>query len=296
MVGGPYTVGAARGIVLAQESALLEPDRFALLVVKPDGVAQHLTRLISLWTRDRGYKLRGFRELFLSPEHQSILDLDIHAGGGIDRRLSEVFYGLGPAHALLLEREGSRSTDEGSAAAELAGRFTGDGLPHRARPGTLRGDFGALNPVFNLVHATDSTDDLDRDARALFDRPLVELLGPDGARPDGITQTQHLLRPFKLWSIVADVLAAWLGPKVVRPIDWPADSHGPSHPAVGAALMACTRTARRAGGEDGEILRGVLDGSTAYAQFARRVSTVDPWHGCLAYTTLRHLTLCADTP
>lgn len=275
---------------------MLEPGRFALLIVKPDGVAQHLTRLISLWTGDRGYKLRGFRELVLSPEHQLILDADTHSGGRIDRQLSEVFYGLGPAHALLLEREGSRSSGESSAAAELAGQFTGDALPHRARPGTLRGDFGALNPVFNLVHATKDTDSLDRDARALFDRPLIELLGPSGARPDGIAQTPHLLRPFKLWTTVADVLAAWLGPEVVRPIDWPADSHGPSHPAVGAALMACTRAAQRAGGEDGEVLTGVLGGTTSYVQFARQVPAVDSWHGYLAYTTLRHLTLCADTP
>ncbi|MFE2129495.1 nucleoside-diphosphate kinase [Streptomyces amritsarensis] len=274
---------------------MLEPDRFALLIVKPDGVAQHLTRLISLWTRDRGYKLHGFRELLLSPEHQLVLDMDIHAGGRIDRQLSEVFYGLGPAHALLLQREGSQSSDEGSAAAELAGRFIGDALPHRARPGTLRADFGALNPIFNLVHATNSTDNLDRDARALFDRPLVDLLGLNGARPDGIAQTPHLLCPFKLWSTVADVLATWLGREAVRPIDWPADSHGPSHPAVGAALMACARAAQRAGGEDGEVLTGVLDGSTSYEQFARRVPTVDTWRGYLAYTTLRHLTLCADT-
>ncbi|GLW75274.1 hypothetical protein Kpho02_75710 [Kitasatospora phosalacinea] len=60
--------------------------------------------------------------------------------------------------------------------------------------------------------------------------------------------------------------------------------------------MACTRAARRAGGEDGEVLTGVLDGSTSYVQFARRVPTVDRWHGHLAYTTLRHLTLCAGTP
>ncbi|MFB6578792.1 nucleoside-diphosphate kinase [Streptomyces sp. NPDC056402] len=132
--------------MLVQESSLIEPDRLALLIVKPDGVAQHFTRLISSWTRDRGYKLRGFRELILSPEHQLILDTDTHAGGRIDRQLSEVFYGLGPAHALLLEREDSRSSDERSAAAELAGRFTGDALPHRARPGTLRGDFGAPEP------------------------------------------------------------------------------------------------------------------------------------------------------
>ncbi|MFJ9692559.1 nucleoside-diphosphate kinase [Kitasatospora sp. NPDC101183] len=275
---------------------MLEPDRFALLIVKPDGVAQHLTRLISLWTRDRGYKLRGFRELILSQEHQLILDADTQAGGRIDRQLSEVFYGLGPAHVLLLEREGSQSSGNGSAAAELAGRFTGDALPHRARPGTLRGDFGALNPVFNLVHATNSTDNLDRDARALFERPLVELLGLNGAKPDGIAQTPHLLRPFKLWSTVANVLAAWLGSEVVRPIDWPADSHGPSRPAVGAALMACSRAAQRARGEDGEVLWGVLDGNTSYMQFARQVPTMDTWHGYLAYTTLRHLTLCADTP
>lgn len=275
---------------------MLDPDRFALLIVKPDGVAQHLTRLISLWTRDRGYKLRGFRELCLSPEYQLILDADTHTGGRIDRQLSAVFYGLGPVHALLLEREGSLASGERSAAAELAGRFMGDVLPHRARPGTLRGDFGALNPVFNVVHATDSTDNLDRDARVLFDRPIGELLGPSGVRPDGIAQTPHLVRPFKLWSVVADVLAAWLGSEVVRPIDWPADSHGPSHPAVGAALMACTRAAQRAGGEDGEVLTGVLDGNTSYVQFSRQVPMVDTWHGYLAYTTLRHLTLCADTP
>ncbi|WP_331765746.1 nucleoside-diphosphate kinase [Embleya sp. NBC_00896] len=253
-----------------------EQDRLAILVVKPDGVAQQLTRLISLWMRDRGYKLLGFRELILSPERRLLLDASTRIGDRTDRKPSAVLYTLGPVHALLLERESGRTADEVSAAAELAGRLTGDVLPHRARPGTLRGDFGALNPVFNLVHATDDTENLDRDAQALFDHPLAELLGPHGATPSGISQTPHLLRPFKLWSTVTSVLSAWLGPDAVRPIDWPADSHGPSNPAVGAALIACTRAAQRAGGEAGALLTGVLEGSTSYPRFARRIPHADP--------------------
>ncbi|WP_158714906.1 hypothetical protein [Streptomyces erythrochromogenes] len=42
---------------------MLDPDRLALLVVKPDGVTQHLTRLISLWMRDEGHTLIAFHEL-----------------------------------------------------------------------------------------------------------------------------------------------------------------------------------------------------------------------------------------
>ncbi|MFD5421652.1 nucleoside-diphosphate kinase [Streptomyces sp. NPDC127069] len=272
-----------------------EPDRLALLVIKPDGVAQHLTRLISLWMRDHGYQLRAFRELILTPERQALLYANSQTAGPIDQELHAVLYTLGPVHTLLLERKTGR-TAGGLSAAELAHRLTGDFLPHRARPGTLRSDFGALNPVLNLIHATDHPENLDRDARALFDRPLAGLLGPGGATPDGIAQTPHLLRPFKLWSTVAGVLSAWLGPETVRPIDWPADTHGPSGPAVGAALMACTRAAQRAGNEAGTLLTGVLDGSTSYPHFTSLVPNTDPWPGYLTYTTLRHLNLCADTP
>ncbi|MEU9108101.1 nucleoside-diphosphate kinase [Streptomyces xanthophaeus] len=174
-----------------------EPDRLALLIVKPDGVAQHLTRLISLWMRDQGYWLRGFRELTLSPEHQSLLKANRQTSGPIDGELDAVIYTLGPIHALLLEQKTDGPTGKPTAPAELAERLTGDFLPHRAQPGTLRGDFGALNPIFNLVHATDNTENLDRDAQALFDRPLAELLRPGGDTSFGIAQTPHLLRPFR---------------------------------------------------------------------------------------------------
>ncbi|MFF0219926.1 hypothetical protein [Streptomyces vinaceus] len=50
-----------------------EPDRLAFLVVKPDGVAQHLTRLVSLWMRDHSYQLRDFHELVLTPERRALL-------------------------------------------------------------------------------------------------------------------------------------------------------------------------------------------------------------------------------
>ncbi|MYT24618.1 hypothetical protein GTW69_30815 [Streptomyces sp. SID7760] len=272
-----------------------EPDALALLIVKPDGVAQHLTRLISLWTRDQGYWLRGFRELSLGPEHQTLLKTSSQPGDLVDRDVSAVMYTLGPVHALLLERKTNMSAAGLTAAAELTA-LTGDFLPHRARTGTLRGDFGALNPVFNLVHATDNTENLDRDVQALFDQPLAELLRPGSEAPYGIAQTPHLLRPFKPWSTVTGVLSAWLGPEAVRPIDWPADAHGPSSPAVGAALMACTRAAQRAGNEAGTLLSGVLHGSTSYPHFTRLVPNTDPWRSYLAYTTLRHLILSADTP
>ncbi|MFF3091749.1 nucleoside-diphosphate kinase [Streptomyces nojiriensis] len=275
---------------------MTELNRLALLVVTPDGVVQHLTRLITGWMRDQGYRLRGFRELHLSPEQQTLLNTNSKTGGPKDWELNSVIYTLGPVHALLLEQESDRCTFTPSAASELAEQLIGDFLPHRTVPGTLRRDFGALSPVFNLVHATGNSENLDRDARSLFDRPLDELLRPDSDTSFGLARTPHLLRPLKLWSTVAGVLTSWLGPEVVRPIDWPADSHGPSHPAVGAALMACTRAAQRAGGEPGALLNGVLDGSTTYPDFTRLVPHIDPWPGYLTYTTLRHVTLSADTP
>jgi nucleoside diphosphate kinase len=275
---------------------LPEVDSVALLVIKPDGVAQGITRLTSLLMRDHGYHMFGFRELALSPERQLLLGAGDQAIGQVDRELSGTLYSLGPVQAVLLERKDSRPEGALSAAAELAQCLTGDVLPHRAQPGTVRGYFKALNPVFNLVHATADTESLDREARALFDRPLAELLEPGGVGRDGLGLAERYLRPFKLWSTVTGVLSAWLGPEAVRPIDWPADVHGPSHPAVGAALMACTRAAQRADGEDGALLAGVLDGSTSYARFADRAAVVDPWHGYLTYTTLRCLRMCADNP
>ncbi|MFD9078565.1 nucleoside-diphosphate kinase [Streptomyces erythrochromogenes] len=275
---------------------MLDPDRLALLVVKPDGVTQHLTRLISLWMRDEGHTLIAFRELSLIPERRARLYASSPEDGRIDGELEAVLYTLGPMHAMLFERKTGRAADGPSAAADVAGRLVGDPLPHRAGPGTLRGHFGALNPVLNLFHATSDTEHLDRETHALFGRAVEGFAWPNGGSAHEIGHTPHLPRPFKLWSTVAGVLAAWLGPEAVRAIDWPADSHGPSSPAVGAALMACTRAAQRAGGEAGALLTGVLDGSTSYARFCGLVPDIDPWSGYLTYTTLRHLPLCADTP
>ncbi|MBB5774977.1 nucleoside-diphosphate kinase [Nonomuraea jabiensis] len=260
---------------------MVDLNRRAMIVVKPDGVVQNVTGELLAWLASRGLAPLAFREVMLTPERRARLYATSRTGGRLDWDLNAILYTLGPVHAVLLE--GSYPSRFDSVSDYVSRALKGHFIPCRARPDTLRGALGALNPIFNLVHATDATEDLERETEALFDAPLCHASSLPGPPPTAVRSG----RPHRLpmWTTIAEAVEPWIGKA-----DWPADQVGPSAVAL--------RTAReiwdRAAADGGDLLKGVRTGDTGYWRFATRHTST--WATYLAYTTLRYLDLCLEEP
>jgi nucleoside diphosphate kinase len=278
-----------------------EPDRLGVVVVKPDGVAQARTAAVVSFLGRRGFRLVACRELVLTPARRAALYRTTRTVGRLDWDLNAILYKLGPVHALLVDGPAGPGFD--SAAHRLSAGLKGSFIPARATAGTIRGELGALNPVFNLVHATDATADLEREAAALFDRPIRELTtaGAGGAGPPpGAAGGGQ----FPLWSTVAATLRGWLARRAgaaaveaLGAVRWPADSAGPRRPALRSAVQSWDRllAAVRPRVDQGsyELLAGIRTGASSYRDFAA-AGTTPAWPTYLTYTTVRYLDLCLE--
>src|SRR4051794_1107875 len=144
----------------------MDRQRIALVMLKPDAVRQRLTGRVVRWLAARGFQALRFREFELTVADRAALYGPTRAVGRLDWELNAVLYRLGPVQALLLA--GPLSGRWPSAAQYVSSGLKGDFRPARAVPGTMRADLGALNPIFNLVHATDDVANLDREQEVLF--------------------------------------------------------------------------------------------------------------------------------
>jgi nucleoside diphosphate kinase len=280
---------------------MVDLDRLGLLVVKPDGVAQARTAAVVTFLRQRGFRLLACRQLMLTPQRRAELYRTTRTVGRLDWELNAVLYTLGPVHALLVDGPAGAGFD--SAAHRLSAGLKGSFIPARATAGTIRADLGALNPVFNLIHATDATSDLDREAAALFDRP-IRALAAAGAPGPGQPASRPGAGPFPLWSTVSTTLQSWLIRRVgidvvgpLRAIAWPADSQGPRVAALRraaeawdgllSAVRACVDPASL------QLLAGIRTGASSYFDFSA-AGTAPAWPTYLTYTTIRYLDLCRE--
>ncbi|GII79224.1 hypothetical protein Sru01_42060 [Sphaerisporangium rufum] len=260
---------------------MVDLNRRALIMVKPDGVVQRITGELLGWLALRGLRPLAFREVVLTAERRRSLYATTRTGGRLDWDLNAILYTLGPVHAVLLEGDHPAGFDSLSdfVSRALKGHF----VPGRARPGTMRGALGALNPVFNLVHATDSTDDLERETMALFDETLCHVAVPrEVPLPDAVRATPARRTP--LWTTVAGVVEPWIGKA-----NWPDDRAGPSVPALLEARNAWDAALERLP-DAGESLKGIRTGATPYGSLVERPE----WASYLTYTTLRYLDLCLE--
>jgi nucleoside diphosphate kinase len=274
-------------------------------MVKPDGVHQRLTGAVLAFLARHGFTALAMRDLLLTPDLRARLYATTRTTGRLDWDLNAVLYTLGPVTAVLLR-------GPPGAAALLSGQLKGHFLPTRARRGTLRGDLNAMNPIFNLVHASDDETELAREVPVLFGCPVDDLLR------EGDVATSEPARPLDHWRSVSDVLTAFLGSAGSLPVIGPdqraaflggtgsAPVTTPDRRAAFAAvrrarpvLLAAAERSRpsRAAG-----LPALLAGSEVDLPDLTRFSAVaqslpDPpssWGTYLAYTSLRYLDLCLE--
>jgi nucleoside diphosphate kinase len=268
-------------------------------MVKPDGVHQNLTGAVLEFLAARDFRPLSATTVVLTPQRRSELYATTRGGGRLDWDLNAVLYTLGPVTAVLLRGPGGAA----HVSADLKGHF----VPTRARPGSLRGDLNSLNPIFNLVHASDSEPDVIREVLVLFGRTLNGVL----AEPGEIPSLSTAPLPIDHWRAVGDVVARLLLPYApergwerLREVGWP---------AAGMSRRAAVESVRRVRGrllEDGRwsvvsstaglpaLIAGTEQNLPGVSHFCAATAALPQpparWHSYLTYTSLRYLDLCLD--
>ncbi|MFB6469859.1 MAG: nucleoside-diphosphate kinase [Vulcanisaeta sp. AZ3] len=120
------------------------------------------------WLRSVGSKsLKSYAELGKDPKVDLGTDDPVEIGKIIRGWLAD-YLSMGPVVAMVLE---------GNRAVEVVRKIVGATTPYSANPGTIRGDFSTDSPelanlekraLFNLVHASDSPKEAEREIRFFF--------------------------------------------------------------------------------------------------------------------------------
>lgn len=275
-------------------------DEFALLVLKPDAVRQGLAPGIRSFLHARGFRVVTAELREITPAVRYALYRPDSRPWATHWALGGVLYALGPVLVMLLHAD--RVPDgHGSASQYLSRDLKGHYDPLRAVAGTIRGEFNAVNPALNLVHAADDSADLVRELGVLGGAPRVDRVAADLATA-----------PLDLGVAIVGV-HRWLLDR---------DGHEAVLRAAAAALLAGSRKrlaaatdradrravlrftldavrdlAERCGGEAGRLSvdlsdragLGALDYRAAFDRLASAGLALDPWSRYLLHTSLYYL-------
>ena len=134
-----------------------------LIILKPNAVQRALVGDILARFEHRGLQIKGLKMLCISCELAERHYAE-HKGKGFFKPLVK-FITSGPSVLLVLEAD---------SAIEIVRNMCGPTDPRKARPGTIRGDYG-VHTQMNIIHASDSQEAAEREV-SLFFRPeeLVE--------------------------------------------------------------------------------------------------------------------------
>ncbi|MDE0043192.1 MAG: nucleoside-diphosphate kinase [Candidatus Poribacteria bacterium] len=134
----------------------MEQER-TLVLIKPDGVQRGLIGEIITRFERKGLKLVGLKLLTL-PKDKAEKLYSPHFGKFFYDYLVQ-FMTSNPIVALAVE---------GNNAIELVRVINGATKPMESAPGSIRGDF-SIDITHNVVHASDSPENAERELRILFD-------------------------------------------------------------------------------------------------------------------------------
>lgn len=127
-----------------------------LVLVKPDGVKRGLIgEIISRFER-KGFNIVDMKMLRMTKELAADHYAE-HKGRPYYDRLIE-YITSGPVVAMILE---------GEDAVNIVRMMIGKTSPSESLPGTIRGDF-SLNITINVVHASDSLENAEREMKRFF--------------------------------------------------------------------------------------------------------------------------------
>lgn len=253
------------------------------VMISPDGVIRGLTRGMLDRFAAAGFRPDGWR---LTPvtshrvdrmsELQQITASRVHRYRALD-----ALFALGPALMVTLSDELGRPAEEFYAAAKT---LKGDADPVRAKPGSIRHDFGAINIVLNLLHVSDSPAEAAMECstlvggdRDLFHRgglgELLDLLGAVAPETRGHAEVLGAVRGRLLAAIWGDV-----GGPAREHIAGLALDGALGVAATGKALADVLQSPGVPPAEAHQVLAGGFDGTVPRPDMDM-VSRVLAWHG-----------------
>lgn len=127
-----------------------------LVFIKPDGVARRLVGEIIARFERKGLKIKALKMMWMSRELAEEF-YSMHRGKPFFESLIK-FVTSGPIVAMVLE---------GDSAVSVVRRMIGPTDGREAPPGTIRGDY-ALSKQENIIHASDSRENAEREISLLF--------------------------------------------------------------------------------------------------------------------------------
>lgn len=138
----------------------------AFIIFKPDTVKQNMES--SLWSffKSYGISILGQKTGFITKEKRTELYRDFHLNSRANWDMGTQFYELGPALFLIVYKDMKNESLSHFITVNLKGNF----VPILSKRGTVRGEFNSINPVFNLIHTSDSLQDTLREAQIFFER------------------------------------------------------------------------------------------------------------------------------
>ena len=141
-----------------------------LLIIKPDGVARgYVGRIIERIER-KGLFITGLKMMRLD-EEQARRMYSVHEGRDFYEALVR-YIQSGPLVAAVVE---------GKSAVEIVRKLAGPTFGSEAPAGTIRGDFAVSNR-YNLVHASDSRESVERELPIFFAEHEIVELAPERLR------------------------------------------------------------------------------------------------------------------
>jgi nucleoside diphosphate kinase len=275
-------------------------DEFALLVLKPDAVHQGLASAIGNFLHARGFHVVTSELREITPEVRYRLYEPDSRPWATHWALGGILYTMGPAVVMLLHAD-RVPAGHASASHHLSRGLKGHYDPLRAARGTIRGEFNAINPALNLVHAADDSFDLVRELGILLDAPTVEAGGSgDAARPLDLGATIARVHG---WLLDRDGCDPGLRAAAARLLAGSRErlaaetDRSASRAVLRSTLDAVRDLAARHPGEAGRLsLRlsdraglAALDYDAVFDDLARAGLTLDPWSRYLLHTSLYYL-------
>jgi nucleoside-diphosphate kinase len=134
-----------------------------LIVIKPDAVKRGLVGKIISRFEDKGFKILAMK-LFNMNEEVAKEFYSVHKNKPFFNDLVS-FITSGSVVAVILE---------GKEAINVVRKMIGSTKSYEAEPGTIRGDFG-LGITDNVIHASDSHESFEREAKVIFKEELSSL-------------------------------------------------------------------------------------------------------------------------
>jgi len=127
------------------------------VMIKPDGVARGLTGEVIKRLESQGLKILAMKMLTLDKRTAERL-YRVHRGKNFFEGLVE-FVTSGPVVTMILEGENAVS---------LVRKTIGATDPAKAKPGTIRGDFGG-GVTTNIIHTADSLENAKKEIEIIFE-------------------------------------------------------------------------------------------------------------------------------